>query len=141
MTANDIAGLAKFVRAQHPLMLSAEIMEVLQRDGVYRSDGRPLTPRYIGRMVVRNVNSIRAHVATRRERLMAARKRGRHTRAEWLDMIAVFKGRCVACGRRGDPICKDHIDPLCMEGSSDGIENIQPVCRSCNSQVVLGMDR
>jgi uncharacterized protein YdaU (DUF1376 family) len=73
---------------------------------------------------------------TRSERLAAARKVATHTPEEWKAMLAVFGG-CVKCGLRheqlyGGECCKDHVIPV-FSGGSDGIENIQPLCRGCNS--------
>jgi uncharacterized protein YdaU (DUF1376 family) len=66
----------------------------------------------------------------RSKRLSDARARGTHTPEEWGRMKAFF-GRCVRCGHEGE-LVKDHIVPLYMQGADD-IENIQPLCRSCNA--------
>lgn len=69
----------------------------------------------------------------RRWRMEQAREEGRHTRAEWEAMKARFLYRCVRCLDAGVEITKDHILPVYAEGGHDGIENIQPLCRRCNS--------
>ncbi len=68
----------------------------------------------------------------RSERLRRAREAGTHTKQIWLDLVAEFDSRCVICGRRG-PVSKDHIVPI-YQGGSDAIENIQPLCKPCNSR-------
>jgi uncharacterized protein YdaU (DUF1376 family) len=71
---------------------------------------------------------------TRSQRLAEARKKGSHTDVEWSNMLEICDRKCVRCGARTeDVLCKDHIIPL-YRGGSDAIENIQPLCRSCNSQ-------
>lgn len=67
----------------------------------------------------------------RRERLRAARKLGTHTRREWLILRDLF-GFCLECGRDDCQLEADHIVPL-FRGGSDGLENIQPLCRKCNA--------
>ena len=69
---------------------------------------------------------------TRSERLSRARDKGTHTAAEWEALIAVFDGRCVKCGANGHRPVKDHIIPI-YQGGSDSIENLQPLCRTCNA--------
>jgi 5-methylcytosine-specific restriction endonuclease McrA len=68
----------------------------------------------------------------RSERLRAARLIGRHTKEQWEALKQEFANRCVWCGRYVSHLTKDHIIPL-YQGGSDGIENIQPLCRQCNS--------
>ena len=60
-----------------------------------------------------------------------ARAKGTHTKEEWLALLARFDFKCAAC-RWHDTVGKDHIKPICA-GGSDKIENIQPLCRLCNS--------
>jgi len=57
------------------------------------------------------------------------------TQAEWENLKAEYDYRCVCCGRQEPNIelTVDHIVPLTQEVKST-IENIQPLCRSCNSR-------
>ena len=68
--------------------------------------------------------------AKRSERLAEARKKGKHTKEEWEEM-KLFFSRCVKCGSNDD-IVKDHIKPI-YQGGSDGLDNLQPLCKKCNS--------
>lgn len=56
---------------------------------------------------------------------------GSHTEQQWLELVEFCGGRCVCCGE-AKPLTKDHIVPL-TSGGSDNIENLQPLCRECNS--------
>ena len=69
--------------------------------------------------------------SNRSERLANARRLARHSAAEWQAILWVCGNVCVKCGAVED-IVKDHILPI-YRGGSDGIENIQPFCRSCNA--------
>lgn len=72
-----------------------------------------------------------AHLKVRRY----ARERGAtgsHTPAEWEALKIKHNDLCAAC-KKENPLTKDHIVPLSL-GGSDLIENIQPLCRSCNSR-------
>jgi 5-methylcytosine-specific restriction endonuclease McrA len=57
---------------------------------------------------------------------------GTHTANDWRMIKAMYGNKCVACGREGGVLTQDHIKPIAL-GGSDGIENIQPLCKSCNS--------
>lgn len=72
-----------------------------------------------------------AHLKARRD----ARQKnaeGSHTFEEWQKLKANFKNKCAEC-KEQKPLTKDHIKPL-SAGGSDYIENIQPLCRNCNSR-------
>ena len=67
---------------------------------------------------------------TRAQRLSAARQKATHTPEEW-NALAVELGEvCLKCG--AGEFLKDHITPI-YQGGSDGIDNLQPLCRSCNA--------
>jgi uncharacterized protein YdaU (DUF1376 family) len=74
---------------------------------------------------------------TRSERLAAARRLATHTADEWDALVDVLGRQCVRCqtpaaALHGGRLTKDHIQPI-YQGGSDGIENLQPLCRNCNA--------
>jgi 5-methylcytosine-specific restriction endonuclease McrA len=52
---------------------------------------------------------------------------------EWLQLVAKYDGRCLACGRADRPVTRDHVIPLSLGGALT-LENTQPLCRPCNSR-------
>lgn len=80
----------------------------------------------------RNPDQVRLRARRRRARQMGAA--GRHTFAEWRDLCTKYGNCCLACGGREPDISLtvDHIIPL-SKGGADSIDNIQPLCHSCNS--------
>lgn len=72
-----------------------------------------------------------AHLKSRRY----AREKGAegsHTLKEWQELKKKFNYKCAICGEK-KLLTKDHIKPL-SKGGTDYIENIQPLCRNCNSK-------
>lgn len=65
----------------------------------------------------------------RRARLKGAP--GSHTASEWQALRDWFGGVCLRCGSQDD-LTADHVMPL-VKGGSNSIDNLQPLCRSCNS--------
>lgn len=60
---------------------------------------------------------------------------GLHSRGEWESLKAQYNWTCPSCGKREPEVqlTRDHIVAI-SKGGSDNIENIQPLCRPCNSR-------
>ena len=80
------------------------------------------------------------HVFAQRRRARLAGAGGAYTHAEWTALVAQYE-KCPRCLRRwedipargGTVITADHIVPL-ARGGSNTIDNIEPLCYSCNSK-------
>jgi 5-methylcytosine-specific restriction endonuclease McrA len=67
-----------------------------------------------------------------KKRAAAAGYSGKHfTKQQWLELLEACGHRCLACGG-AENVSVDHVIPLSL-GGSNTIENIQPLCATCNS--------
>lgn len=120
----------KALRALFPAKFSERFDELL-------SEILPCFELRSGRLVSVWIEEIRASrdwessQTARYRRLLVARSIARHTEEEWV-LLVESVGRCVACFRSDVPLTRDHIIPI-SRGGHDGIDNIQPLCRRCNS--------
>lgn len=62
----------------------------------------------------------------------AVLRKGNVTKDQWLKLVALYRGICPGC-HKPKTLEQDHIIPL-SRGGSHLIENLQPLCRSCNSK-------
>lgn len=60
------------------------------------------------------------------------RDAGTYTNAEWDQLCAAYNHRCLCCGECR-PLTIDHVIPLSL-GGSNTIDNLQPLCISCNDR-------
>ena len=72
---------------------------------------------------------------TRKRKMRKQNAEGFHTNAEWEALKAKHNYACLRCGKQVPTISltRDHVKPLIL-GGTDYIDNIQPLCHSCNSQ-------
>jgi 5-methylcytosine-specific restriction endonuclease McrA len=58
---------------------------------------------------------------------------GSHTLSEWQDVKKKYNYTCLCCGKQEPEITLtvDHVIPV-SKGGTNNIDNIQPLCRSCN---------
>ena len=54
-----------------------------------------------------------------------------YTYDQFVDLCNRFDNTCLCCGKK-KKLTADHVVPL-SKGGSDSIDNIQPLCQSCNS--------
>ncbi len=67
----------------------------------------------------------------RRRRAARHTSRGHFTVEEFKELCARYGNKCLACGDTEAVLDADHVVPL-TKGGSDSINNIQPLCGSCN---------
>lgn len=75
-----------------------------------------------------------AHLArAHRRRTRETNAGGSYTGAEWNALVEHYENKCLCCGRDDVKLTADHVVPVSKGGTSN-IDNIQPLCKSCNSR-------
>lgn len=76
-------------------------------------------------------NADKAKAILHRYRTQKAGNGGSFTEKEWQALCMKYDYRCLHCGEQ-KKLTADHVIPVAKGGTSN-IENIQPLCGSCNS--------
>lgn len=50
---------------------------------------------------------------------------------EWIQLVNSYGNKCLCCGATNICLTVDHVVPI-VKGGSIGIENLQPLCPTCN---------
>jgi 5-methylcytosine-specific restriction endonuclease McrA len=79
----------------------------------------------------RQLNAERYRALKQRRRARQANAEGYFTPDEWAGLCERYEHKCVCCGKRKS-LTVDHVVPI-SRGGTNFIENIQPLCVSCNS--------
>jgi len=90
---------------------------------------------YLRKRYRENTEHKRKQIAHSMRALHARRARkqqqgGSYTAQEWRDLCAKYDHRCLCCGER-KRLTIDHVLPIAL-GGSNSIDNIQPLCLTCN---------
>lgn len=80
----------------------------------------------------KNKLSLNHNQRLREYSLLASNPRGSHTLKEWVELKNKYNNICLCC-REKKELTRDHIVPVTL-GGSNNINNIQPLCRRCNSK-------
>ena len=73
----------------------------------------------------------KVNAVTQRYRARKRNAEGSYTADEWLKLCNYYGDICLCCGET-KKLTVDHVVPI-SKGGSNHIENIQPLCGSCNS--------
>lgn len=109
---------------------NAEVIK--QRSKQYRDSNLEAARERTREWAKNNPDKMKSHVELRKSRKAVAG--GRFTKAEWEAVKSAYGHACVSC-QKAEPdivLTVDHAVSV-VDGGSSSIENIQPLCRSCNA--------
>ena len=107
--------------------------ELRLKSQIYRDQHPERSKEYVQRWKAKNKPTI--HISVIRQRAKALNAPGTFTKEDWLLVKARQNFTCLMC-KKSEPDIKltvDHIVPMIL-GGANSIENIQGLCRPCNSK-------
>lgn len=75
-------------------------------------------------------------ISSQKRRALVLNADGTITEKEWTELVKKYNHSCLCCGTKENKITLDHIVPLSL-GGKHTIDNVQPLCQSCNSKKYL----
>lgn len=135
-TAKCITELVKFLDKQDTAMSYQQLISYLKFNGIHEYSN----PRGIGSGISSLWKTLKAEKNNKVADALACRIRKNNNKYGWdksnvkQDLYAKQKGVCTGCKEffvEGN-LSKDHIKPK-AHGGTDDIDNLQLLCRSCNS--------
>jgi 5-methylcytosine-specific restriction endonuclease McrA len=77
-------------------------------------------------------NQDKRHIYANNRRARTKNAAGQITAQEFIELCAAYGNICLCC-KEQKPLTADHVIPLSC-GGSNSIDNIQPLCSTCNSK-------
>lgn len=117
------------------------ISEIMSKNGLkgalIRWAGHTYTKKIKPAFICKTKEELLERKRFRNQRYKAVKRnaKGSHTIEQWLLLKAFYNYMCLCCKKQEPEIklSEDHIMPL-SKGGSDYIDNIQPLCVSCNTR-------
>lgn len=104
-------------------------LKINKKSGEYRKNNPEIVKKRNSSWWKRNKSKSKAY--SNKRRAARAEAGGGFTDYEWNQLVKEQSNRCLACGKN-KKLTADHVIPLSKGGSSN-IDNIQGLCKSCNS--------
>lgn len=121
--------ISQTMKGRKPYVMTDEIRQHIRQG----HKGQHSSPKTEFKNGPENPNWDGGHKGPRKIRKLA--NGGSHTIGEWELLKKQYGHTCPCCNKKEPEIklTEDHIIPL-SKGGSDNIENIQPLCKPCNSR-------
>lgn len=108
---------------------------VREKNQIWRENNRERQREYYRTAYKKDTDKFRERlsISTANRRARKKKSGGKVTAKEWKDLCEKYGNKCLRCGESGMKLTMDHVVPLVL-GGIHTIDNIQPLCRSCNSK-------
>lgn len=98
----------------------------------WRADHPDSVSKYLSKYLQNNLDK-HAQKQSRRRARIAQNGDDKYSVQEWKNLCSFYGNKCLCCGKTKVKLTVDHVLPIKL-GGRNIIENIQPLCGSCNSK-------
>ena len=98
----------------------------------WRADHPDSVSKYLSKYQKNNLDK-HAQKQHRRRAKIAQNGDDKYSVQDWKNLCNTYGNKCLCCGKTNIKLTVDHVLPIKM-GGRNIIENIQPLCKSCNSK-------